>query len=78
VDHVQKAAGDAAYRLRVDGQQASEGEEIFVVKSPGAGDRHAAGGPAPVPGLILLFPFPPFPDRAQKMVPWLPARWLAR
>ena len=28
--------------------------------------------------LILPFPFPSFPDMAQKTVPWLPARWLAR
>ena len=55
-----------------------EAEVVHVGESLGGAIATELAVRHPRRALILLFPFSSFPDMAQKTVPWLPARWLAR
>jgi fermentation-respiration switch protein FrsA (DUF1100 family) len=72
------AAGEAGYRHLVEGWNVPAKETIQLGSSLGGGIATELATRHDCRMLILCSPFTSVPDMAQKMFPWLPARWLAR
>jgi pimeloyl-ACP methyl ester carboxylesterase len=72
------AAAEAAYDFLVGRRQVPPEEVILLGSSLGAAMATDLAVRRPHRLLVLINPFTSFPDMAQKVVPWLPARWLVR
>jgi uncharacterized protein len=70
----------AAWRFTVDELGRAPGEIVVFGRSLGAAvaARLAASVPQPPAALIMESPFTSAPDLAQRVYPFLPARWLTR
>ncbi len=72
------AAGETAYRHLVEKRGVPANEVIQLGSSLGSGIATELATRHPCRMLVLCSPFTSVPDMAQKMFPFLPARWLAR
>jgi fermentation-respiration switch protein FrsA (DUF1100 family) len=72
------ASGDAAYDWLVDTQSVPASRIILVGGSLGGGIATDLAARRPHRALVLVSAFTSFPDQAQTLYPWLPARWLVR
>jgi fermentation-respiration switch protein FrsA (DUF1100 family) len=72
------AAADAAYDFLANDKRVPPGEVVLLGSSLGGAMATDLAVRRPHRMLILVNAFTSFPDMAQKVVPWLPARWLVR
>jgi fermentation-respiration switch protein FrsA (DUF1100 family) len=72
------AAGDAAYDWLTKNRQVPVEQIILYGGSLGGGIATDLAVRKPHRALVLVSTFTSFPEQAQKVMPWFPARWLAR
>jgi pimeloyl-ACP methyl ester carboxylesterase len=72
------AAGDAAYDWLTESRHVSADRLILYGGSLGGGIATDLASRRPHRALVLVSAFTSFPDQAQTLYPWLPARWLVR
>jgi pimeloyl-ACP methyl ester carboxylesterase len=72
------AAGDAAYDWLTDEKEIPGEQIILYGGSLGGGVATDLASRRPHRALVLVSAFTSFPDQAQALYPWLPARWLVR
>jgi fermentation-respiration switch protein FrsA (DUF1100 family) len=72
------AAGDTAYDWLVEVKKVRGADVLLVGESLGGAIATDLATRRPFRALVLLKAFTSFPDMAQKVFPWLPARWLVR
>src|SRR5207253_8642806 len=72
------AAADAAFDWLVNVQKVQAERIILYGGSLGGGVAIELAGRRPHRALILVSTFTSVPDMAQRLYPWLPARWLVR
>jgi pimeloyl-ACP methyl ester carboxylesterase len=72
------AAADAAYDWLCENQHVPAEEIILYGGSLGGGVAAELASRRPHRALVLVSTFTSFPDQAQTLYPWLPARWLVR
>jgi fermentation-respiration switch protein FrsA (DUF1100 family) len=72
------AAGDAAYDWLTQTRGVRGDRVILYGGSLGGGVATDLAVRRPHRALVLVSTFTSFPDQAQKVCPWLPARWLVR
>src|ERR1700722_2812628 len=72
------AAGDAAYDWLTEARGVEGGDIVLYGGSLGGGIATDLATRRPHRALVLVSTFTSFPDQAQTLYPWLPARWLVR
>jgi fermentation-respiration switch protein FrsA (DUF1100 family) len=72
------AAADAAYDWLTTTMNVAPGQVLIYGGSLGAGMAVDLACRRPYRALVLVSAFTSIPDMAQKLYPWLPARWLVR
>jgi pimeloyl-ACP methyl ester carboxylesterase len=72
------AAGDAAYDWLTETRDVPGRRIILYGGSLGGGIATDLAARRPHRALVLVSTFTSFPDQAQALYPWLPARWLVR
>jgi fermentation-respiration switch protein FrsA (DUF1100 family) len=72
------AAGEAAYNWLVNEAGVKPDRIILYGKPLGGAIATDLASRRPHRALVLFAPFTSMPDMAQKLYPWLPARWLIR
>jgi fermentation-respiration switch protein FrsA (DUF1100 family) len=72
------AAGDAAYNWLTQDRKVPGEQIILYGGSLGGGIATDLAVRKPHRALVLVSTFTSFPEQAQKVIPWIPARWLAR
>jgi pimeloyl-ACP methyl ester carboxylesterase len=72
------AAGDAAYDWLTVTRGVPAGRVVLYGGSLGGGVATDLAARRPHRALVLVSTFTSFPDQAQALYPWLPARWLVR
>lgn len=72
------AAGDAAYDWLTATRGVPAGRVVLYGGSLGGGVATDLAVRKPHGALVLVSTFTSFPDQAQALYPWLPARWLVR
>lgn len=70
------ATGDAAYDWLTEKRHVRPDRVILYGGSLGGGIAADVAARRPHRALVLVSTFTSFPDQAQKLYPWLPARWL--